>query len=309
MKIDLSVLDETERIIFALRTLYNEHGYHLYRMSKFKEYDLYSKNKDFLVSDAVITFTDTDGKLMALKPDVTLSIIKNDKDDETLIRKLCYNENVYRVSRGTNAFKEIMQTGLECIGPLSDREFAEVLMLSAESLKLLSPNYMLEISDVSVISAFLDEITDDPVTREAILKCMGEKNIHEVREISVREGLDPLKTEKVMSLMSLFGTPDQVLPKLYELAEGMGIDEDIKHLETGTAVFSGTDMESHILMDFSVIGDMNYYNGMVFKGFISGIPESVLSGGRYDRLMQKMGRHAKAVGFAVYLDLLERLNL
>ena len=309
MKIDLSVLDETERIIFALRTLYNEHGYHLYRMSKFEEYDLYSKNKDFLVSDAVITFTDTDGKLMALKPDVTLSIIKNDKDDETVIRKLCYNENVYRVSRGTNAFKEIMQTGLECIGPLSDREFAEVLMLSAESLKLLSPNYMLEISDVSVISAFLKEVTDDPVTREAILKCMGEKNIHEVREISLREGLDTEKTEKIMSLMSLFGTPGQVLPRLSELASGMGIDEDIKRLETCTAVFAGTDMESHILMDFSVIGDMNYYNGMVFKGFISGIPESVLSGGRYDRLMQKMGRHAKAVGFAVYLDLLERLNL
>ena len=61
-------------------------------------------------------------------------------------------------------------------------------------------------------------------------------------------------------------------------------------------------------IDFSVINDMNYYNGIVFKGFINTIPTGVLSGGQYDKLMQKMGRKSGAIGFAVYLDLLERFN-
>ena len=64
-----------EKVIFTLRKLYRENGYTQYRMSKFEEYDLYARNKDFLISDSVITFTDTNGKLMALKPDVTLNHI------------------------------------------------------------------------------------------------------------------------------------------------------------------------------------------------------------------------------------------
>ena len=85
MSLDL-VLREDEKAVFKLRELYNKYGYVPYKMSKFEEYDLYAVNKEFLVSDNVITFTDTDGKLMALKPDVTLSIIKNTKIENELIK-------------------------------------------------------------------------------------------------------------------------------------------------------------------------------------------------------------------------------
>ena len=76
-----------EAITFALRSLYDRYGYSRYKMNKFEEYDLYARNKDFLICESVITFTDLDGKLMALKPDVTLSIVKNTKDAPG-IRKL-----------------------------------------------------------------------------------------------------------------------------------------------------------------------------------------------------------------------------
>ena len=75
---DERVIKNDERAIFALRSLYRRYGYAQYKMSRFEEYDLYVRNKDFLVSDSVITFTDTNGKLMALKPDVTLSIVLAD---------------------------------------------------------------------------------------------------------------------------------------------------------------------------------------------------------------------------------------
>ena len=52
---------------------------------------------------------------------------------------------------------------------------------------------------------------------------------------------------------------------------------------------------------------MNYYSGIVFRGFVDGVPEGILSGGQYDGLMHRMGRKSGAAGFAVYLDLLERL--
>ena len=67
-------------------------------------------------------------------------------------------------------------------------------------------------------------------------------------------------------------------------------------------------LEKYVNLDFSIANDMSYYSGIVFRGFVEGIPSGILSGGQYDKLMTKMGRKCGAVGFAVYLDLLERFN-
>ena len=83
-----------ERIMFALRSLYGSQGYTRFKMNKFEEYDLYAGNKEFLLSDSVLTFTDGNGKLMALKPDVTLSIVKSSRDDQNGLQKYYYNEMV-----------------------------------------------------------------------------------------------------------------------------------------------------------------------------------------------------------------------
>lgn len=79
-----TVLKKEEQVAFALRSLYKKYGYLPYKMSKFEPYDLYVANKEFLLGDGVITFNDTDGKLLALKPDVTLSIVKNSGDEGQL---------------------------------------------------------------------------------------------------------------------------------------------------------------------------------------------------------------------------------
>ena len=156
MNISDLTLKYEEKAIFALRSLYSKYGYSQYKMKKFEEYDLYVKNKDFLIGDSVITFTDTNGKLMALKPDVTLSIIKNSKDIKGYAEKLYYNENVYRVSKGSKNFKEIMQVGLECIGDVDDYCISEVVSLACKSLKEISENSVLSISHLGILSAVLD---------------------------------------------------------------------------------------------------------------------------------------------------------
>ena len=131
MKFDQNILRNDEKAVFSLRSLYLSRGYRPFKMRKFEEYDLYSKNKEFLVSEGVISFTDTDGKLLALKPDVTLSIINNAKDLPGQVEKLFYNENVYRISGDSHSYKEIMQTGVECVGAVTEAERLEVAVLAA----------------------------------------------------------------------------------------------------------------------------------------------------------------------------------
>ncbi len=146
-----SVLNKRERITLSLRALYVRSGYATYRMSKFEEYDLYAGNKDFLVSDRVITFTDMNGKLMALKPDVTLSIIKNSPDEPEKTRRVCYDENVYRVSKGADGYREIPQAGVECFGRIGEDEAFEVLSLAVKSLRLFSKDGVLALSDLTLL--------------------------------------------------------------------------------------------------------------------------------------------------------------
>lgn len=307
MRNEETVLKNDERISLRLRSLYRDHGYMQYKMSKFEEYDLYASNKDFLISDHVITFTDTNGKLMALKPDVTLSIIKNSKDGARGVQKVYYSENVYRVSGSTRAFKEIMQTGLECIGEIDDYAISEVLMLAAESLSRISPDYVLDISHLDIVSALLDECGFTSEVRAAVLAAVGEKNRHAIVALAEGAGACREKVEPLLQLVALRGSAAEVLSSLPEIVKAPAAKESVERLTRIVSALSAAGYGERVRIDFSVINDMNYYNGIVFKGFVNGVPAGVLSGGQYDRLMSKMGKRASAIGFAVYLDLLERL--
>ena len=308
MNIDLSVLDRLEKLTYALRTVYMGAGYARYRLGKFEEYDFYSRNKDFLISDNVITFMDTNGRLMALKPDVTLAIVKNLPDEPYTLHKLCYDENVYRVSRTTNSFMEIMQAGLECIGAVDMACVGEALSLAAKSLEVCSPNYVLEVSQLDILGAFLGAVTDDRELKTALLKPVSEKNLHGIAALCRENGAGEAKAEPLCRLLRLSGPYGRVFPELEVLCEPLGLDKELSDLREALSVFDGTDGAGKVVLDFSAVSNMNYYNGVIFQGFISTLPGSVLSGGQYDNLMRRLHRRSGAVGFAVYLDEIQRLE-
>lgn len=288
-----------ERAVFALRELYERCGYTPYKMSKFEEYDLYVRNKDFLISDGVITFTDTDGKLMALKPDVTLSIIKNSGHQPGCVRKVYYNENVYRVSEDAHCFKEILQTGLECMGDIDDTTLFEVLSLAAASLTTVGDRAVLDIAHRGVIQEMLAPLSPTQEMLGAVCRCLQEKNPHELAAVCAEQGIPAEIAGKLRQLIAIYGAPSEALPRLFDL---LGDTAPLKQLKKLTDAFAGSEYEEMLRIDFSVVASGKYYNGLVFKGFVAGAPDSVLSGGRYDQLMLNMGRRGGAVGFAVYLD-------
>lgn len=292
-----------ENVVFSLRDLYDSYGYRRYKMNKFEEYDLYARNKDFLISEHVITFTDTNGKLMALKPDVTLSIVQKSKDTAN-VQKLYYNENVYRVAKGTQAFREIMQVGLECMGVIDTYCISEVLLLAAKSLTSISDQCVLSISHVGLLSSVFEKLGITGEDKAKLFGYIGEKNFHEAESVCNALALSQDRVALIKELIAINGTPAQVMPKLKVL---LGDLVDLSMLEDVLSVFSGTALENVIRLDFSVVDNIHYYNGFVFKGFISGVPGSVLSGGQYDKLMQKMNRKSGAIGFAIYMDMLEHL--
>lgn len=308
MIIETDNLKYDEQAVFLLRSLYSKYGYKQYKMRKFEEYDLYVRNKDFLISDSVITFTDTNGKLMALKPDVTLSIVKNTKDSDGSVQKVYYDENVYRVSKGTHSYKEIKQAGLECIGDVDTYCVCEVLSLAVKSLMTISENCVVDVSDLAILFALYDYIGLSYEARKRMTSLISDKNTHEMKRLCEDMSVSAENTALLEELISYNGTPDEILPRLKAMAEQIGAQAEFSEFESVVSSLDG-DLQSKLRIDFSVVSDINYYNGIVFKGFIDKIPDSVLSGGRYDSLMQSMSRKSKAIGFAVYIDMLERFNV
>ena len=294
-----------ESISSALGRLYNRYGYSRYKMNKFEEYDLYARNKDFLISDSVITFTDLNGKLMALKPDVTLSIVKNTRD-EPGIRKLHYNENVYRVSKGSHCYKEIMQVGLEAIGQIDEYCVYEVMKLAAESLTTTGRGCVLEVSHLGLLADALRHAGIPQEEQKNVIRCIGEKNLHELQTICAGLGVRQENIRLLGQLASLYGTAEEVLPRVEALLKGIAEEESLSQFLRIVGALNAGKYGELIRIDFSAVSDPQYYNGFVFKGFAQGIPSAVLSGGQYDSMMKKLKRQAGAIGFAVYLDILEQ---
>lgn len=289
-----------EQLTTALSSLYSSYGYQMYSMSKFEEYELYLRNKDFLVSDRVLTFTDTDGRLMALKPDVTLSIIKNTDDSESVNHKVFYRESVYRPGKSDQGFREITQVGLECMGRVDNYCIFEVLLLAIKSLQTVSNACVLDISHMGLLSWLMDQCALTGTARADALKAISSKNTHELRKIC--EGANA-RWEALAEVTMLSGSVKTVLPRLEEIFSGA---PELKQFKTLLDALCRLGADC-INVDFSVVNDMNYYNGIVFRGFIEGVPTGVLSGGQYDGLMTKMRRRGQAIGFALYPDSLERL--
>ncbi len=302
MTIDTAVLSNEERISFALRSLYHRRGCKPYRMSRFEDYELYMKNKDFLPSPEVISFTDTNGKLKALKPDVTLSIVRSYRPADGEVQKFYYDENVFRVSETSRRFREIRQTGLEVLGSLDAACIDEVLSLALESLSLISPDSRLCVSLLGIVESLLDMLGLEGEARSAVLRCMGEKNVHELRAVCESAGLKAEDAERLARLTLCSAAPQDALPEL--AAIGCPELSEAKRLAEGLP----PEAEGRVSLDFSILGDMRYYSGIVFQGYVRGVPSSVLSGGSYDRLLHRMGKPGRAVGFACYLDKLERLE-
>ena len=253
MEIELNRFTPAEQATFRLRALYEQAGYRKYRASRFEEYALYQEYQRFLPDAQVITFTDLDGKLRAIKPDVTLSIAKTAQPAAGECKRFYYNEEVCRPSRESHTFQTIHQMGLESMGAVDADEQAAVVRLALQSLAALDVPTVLEISHMGDLHGPLGATL---AAARAACRC---------------------ETQRA------------ALEELQALQNALG--------EAGRG----------IRLDLSMADEMEYYNGLVFTGYVAGIPCAVLKGGRYDYLMQRFTPGANAIGFAIYLDELERL--
>lgn len=302
-------LKPDERATLELRGLYEKYGYKKYKIGKFEEYSLYASNRDFLAGDKVLTFTDLDGRLLAMKPDVTLSVINNTRATKDQSEKLYYIENVYRENKENHSFKEISQMGLEYMGNIDMCSILEVLNLALKSLKLIDPDFLMEISYMHYTMHFLEALNLNETQYLDILNNIRQKNSAGVAQAARRAGLDDKTVEALCELPFLYGDMTSVIKRARKLAVNDEMNKDLDIFEEYCKALKKLGYAKNIQADLSMVNDIDYYNGFIFKGYIRSLPGCVLSGGQYDKAMKIFGKEAGAIGFAIYLDELLKGNI
>jgi len=306
MELSLANLQPKERASFALRALYEAAGCRKYHMGRFEEYGLYQENRSFLSSEQVITFTDLDGRLLALKPDVTLSIAKTAQPAPGETLRYYYHENVYRPSAESHTFKEISQMGLEMLGAVGEAQVQQAVCLAARSLDALGAEWVLEVSHMGYLFGLFDALGVPDAARAKLLEKLREKNAHELRAAAGAAGLTDAAADILCSVLNLSGAYAETMEKAAALCKNDAMRAAVAELEALAVPLEKAG--GVIRLDMTLAGEMEYYNGLVFQGYLKALPRPLLKGGRYDLLMQKFTPGAGAIGFAVYLDELDRLS-
>ncbi|MBQ3107202.1 MAG: ATP phosphoribosyltransferase [Firmicutes bacterium] len=306
--LNTAFLKKEEKIQLILRQLYEEAGYKKYRMGKFEEYEMYLENKNFLKSWNIITFNDTDGRVLALKPDVTLSIVKNTHATKETAEKFYYAENVFRMDNQSRSYREINQLGLEAIGDPDGTTQAEVIRLAKETLEIISPAAVFQVSHIGFLLSLLDGLGVQEGDRPELLDRIRDKNLHELRTTAAELGIPEAAVALLEQVTSLAGPGSEVLQKARKLVITQAMGAALQQLEDLYRQLEEAELGQNLVIDFSLINDVNYYSGVLFQGFAPGVPRPVLTGGYYGNLMKKFGRDLDAIGFAVYLDELAYLD-
>ena len=305
---DLSLLSPMERLEISYSLLFSGAGYERIKLSQFDEYELFDAHRAFLSGEQMVTFTDPHGKLYALRPDVTLSVLKDAAYRPQESVKVYYKEDVFRMSKETHSFASARQLGVEMIEKEDPSDGIEVLKLAQEALMMLPADTVLVLSHLDLLdeSAWFHGLPEED--RSVMLRLISRKNDSDLaRFLSNRLCPEEMK-EELMKALSISGKADDVEKKLSNVPETSVLSRSVKEL---IRLIRQLPQDEHhrIMIDFSLTGSLDYYNGLVFQGFAEGGRDYVLSGGRYDRLarrfMAKSAATCGAIGFALSMDELE----
>lgn len=289
-------------LALVLGELYKTYGYKKYKMSRFEEYSLYIDNSDFLASKDIITFSGRDGKLLALRPDVTISIAKNFKAETGNTEKLFYNENVYRLPKGSAEFKEINQMGVELLGKIDLCAMSEITLLILKSLNLITDDFILAVSNINFVAGLIDGFNiKNSVLKEKLLELLRQKNMHDFDAVAKEAELSENNILKFKKLIAVSGKFETALDAAAALVENEKMENALRELKNIYGILKFSPLADKMQLDFSIVNNESYYNGIIYNGYIQKSPRAILVGGQYDKLLQKFGSNAGALGFALDL--------
>ncbi len=290
-----------------IEDIFVKEGYIQIEPSIFEEYDSFIMVNSGIMKKSMVKVVGGNGEVQILRPDITMNIIRSiiPRWEEGIKLKLFYYTTIYRNRVDTN-IKEMKQIGIEYLGENSLKADEDVILVALDILKKYNNNFILEMGSSKYIEGLLKEIKSYEIVDE-LKKIIYKKNKSELYNYLKLLELDKNVNDVLLNILSFQGNIDTVTEqaKKYYLNEEMR--KSLDELEELIKSIDKSGFYTNIHLDLSMITELDYYDGVIFKGYYPNSHHEIISGGRYDSLTSLFGRKVPAIGFSIDLDELMRI--
>jgi len=290
----------------ALMETFGKHGFEKVITPMLEYVEVLSLGMGEALKERVLKFIDpSTGRVVAIRPDITPQIarvVATRMRDFPLPLKLCYNENVLRYQETQDGrTREVLQIGAEYITRGASAEAdAEMIVMSIEALSRLGlKDFKIDIGDVGFLRSVLTrlDITEDE--RSLVKRALAIKDTSGLEKIlgALSTPVGNADRELLLNLTTFYGE-EEVIAKARSFSKDPAILAALDNLQKIVDIINKKGFKDLVTMDLGEVRGFDYYTGIIFEGFASGIGKPILGGGRYDTLLERYGYKAAATGFA-----------
>ncbi len=287
-------------------SIFHSYGFKDVQTPTFEYIDIFNKERGTIDIKMMYKFFDRDGNILALRPDITPSIarfVASSFDKDGLPKRICYLGNTFRNNESYQGkLREFTQAGVEFIGVDSADADAEIIAVVVNSLLASGlEEFQIDIGQASFFKGLVEEAGLDAAYEEELRRLIDEKNYIAIEELLQSLNLDQAHKTVLLDLPKLFGSID-VLARARKMTANKKALEALDRLEQIYEILSDYKLENYITVDLGMISQVNYYTGIVFRGYTYGTGVAIADGGRYDSLIGQFGHDVPAVGCAIIID-------
>ncbi|NNM53396.1 MAG: ATP phosphoribosyltransferase regulatory subunit [Spirochaetales bacterium] len=283
-----------QRVVRLVQDTFQLWGYGPVQTPVIDFYDLYAP---FLPGDDVYRLVDREGELLMLRSDITLFLARSVgttlREGHTPLR-LCYADTILRHQDAQDISEnEFFQVGAEFIGSLAPDGDLEMLLLLDDILERLGLEAQIHLGSRAVF---------DQVVRLEGLQNESDKLALQKEVLFRRPGL--LKGD-LKDLFSFVGTHGEARALLSRLKLDASVRKAAEDLVALAETLVPLALKERFRVDFSEIGQREYYTGLVFQAYLAGVGDAFAAGGRYDSLLGRFGLASPSVGFSLSVRKIE----
>jgi ATP phosphoribosyltransferase regulatory subunit len=285
-----------------LRNVFLKYDYKETMTPTFEFMDLYKSIYKNINYDQTFNFINDKGENIALRWDFTIPLaryyVSQNKNNPEVARYSYFGKVFRKPIKLSGKMSECYQVGIELINvPEIDGE-KEILDILTETLPFLNLKRLkIELGS----SSFFNRIFELTGEKEELIQILAKKNISEMRDFVNNNNFDSKLSTLLLKLPRMCGTVS-ILDNLITYIDDPVIMKSVEELKKLHDIISTNNKEYEVIFDLSMVPNMDYYSGFMFKVYSEYVPDPIIAGGRYDRLLEKFGKDVPAIGFAYYLD-------
>lgn len=310
IKDEIDYLNKRYKITREIEDMFIGDGCINIEPSIFEDYDDFISVNKRIKKESMVKVLNANSNLLILRPDITMNIIKNliPRWENDLKLKLFYNSTIFRNKTDLN-IKEFRQMGIEYIGESSIKADRELIGLALNILKKYKSSFILEIGN----SKYLDEVLREIDLEESIEKEL-KSLIYKKNKVELIDYVENLNIKKeicnlLSNILDFQGNIEEIIRKAEKFYMNDEMKKAIDEIKALNEFIKEYGYLKNIHFDLSMVAELDYYEGIVFKGYYSNSYREIISGGRYDSLTELFGEKVSAIGFSIDIDeLIKALN-